>query len=158
MVYNFVISYQSYKKNNKADALICKLNKRPIDNNDKRLEYQIKTLLPPEHFEHVVNLQPIEVKNKNSLRAQTPNYHITSEEKDHKKLHANPQSPTTSAKYRLSVSKFLTLPEKVKYANQTDDLCTQICAYLKVLSKNTSIIQLDSCRINDGLLIIKNCL
>ena len=37
--YNFIISYQSGKKNNKADALTWKTNKRPVDDDDKRLEH-----------------------------------------------------------------------------------------------------------------------
>lgn len=39
--YNFIINYQSSKKNNKIDALTCKLNKRPIDNKNERLEHRI---------------------------------------------------------------------------------------------------------------------
>ena len=53
--FNFVISYQSGKKNDKADALTRKPNERP-HGNDKRLEHCMRTLLPPERVE----LQPIE--------------------------------------------------------------------------------------------------
>ena len=38
--YNFVISYQSGKKNKKADALTQKPNKRPVDGKDNRLEHR----------------------------------------------------------------------------------------------------------------------
>ena len=69
--YNFIISYQSGKKNKKADALTRKPNKRPINENNERLEHCMQTLLPPERFEHVVNLQPIEVKDKNSPNDDT---------------------------------------------------------------------------------------
>ena len=40
---------------------------------DKQLKYCMQMLLPPEHFEHVVNLQPIEVEDEN-----LPNDNITS--------------------------------------------------------------------------------
>ena len=60
--YNFIISYQSGKKNEKADALTRKPNKRPVEGNE-RLEHRMQTLLPPKRFEHVVNLEPIEVES-----------------------------------------------------------------------------------------------
>ena len=71
--YNFIISYQSGKKNEKADALTRKPNEQPINKNDERLEHRMQTLLPPERFEHVVNLEPIEVENGSS-----PNENIAS--------------------------------------------------------------------------------
>ena len=37
--YNFVISYQSGKKNDKANTLIWTPNKWPINSDDKKLEY-----------------------------------------------------------------------------------------------------------------------
>ena len=39
--YNFVISYQNGKRNEKADALICKPNERLVDESDERLEHCI---------------------------------------------------------------------------------------------------------------------
>ena len=39
--YNFIISYQSGKKNDKADAFTCKLNKCPVNDNDKKLTHQM---------------------------------------------------------------------------------------------------------------------
>ena len=95
----------------------------------------MQTLLPPERFEHVVNLQPIEVEN--SLSTGTPNNDITSVV-DHAEPHAEPS----------------TLPDEIKDANQMDNLCTQICAYLEAPNeKKKPTIQLDSCRVNDSLLI-----
>ena len=70
--YNFIISYQSGKKNKKADALTRKPNKRPISKNNEKLEYCMQTLLLPEHFKHVVNLKP------NKIRKNSPNDNITS--------------------------------------------------------------------------------
>ena len=37
--YNFIISYQSGKKNEKVDALIKKLNERPISEDNERLKH-----------------------------------------------------------------------------------------------------------------------
>ena len=39
--YNFVISYQNGKKNEKTDALICKPNECLVDSNDKKLEHRM---------------------------------------------------------------------------------------------------------------------
>ena len=61
----------------------------------------MQMLLLLKRFEHVVNLQPIE-KNAEPRR----------------------KLPGTSAKHRPDVSKLSTLPEKIKKANQTDNLCT----------------------------------
>ena len=93
----------------------------------------------------MVNLQPIEVKNKNLTSVAEP--------------HTEPQTPTTSAEHRPGVSKFLTLPKEVKDANQADDLCTQICAYLKAPSKREKLtVYVNSCKVSNSLLMKKNCL
>ena len=39
--YNFIISYQSGKKKEKADALIWKPNECPADGNDKKLKHRM---------------------------------------------------------------------------------------------------------------------
>ena len=44
--FNFVISYQSGKKNDKADALTRKPNEQPTDNEDKRCKHSVCVLLP----------------------------------------------------------------------------------------------------------------
>ena len=132
--YNFIISYQSGKKNEKADALTKKPNERPVDG-DKQLEHRMQTLLPAERFEHAVEhvaeLQPIEVENKNS-----PNEDITSV--------VDPAKPQESS----------TLPEEIQDANRADELCIQICAYLKSPSERARpATHLNSCRISNGLLM-----
>ena len=119
-------------------------------------------LLPSKHFEHVIKLQSIEDKNKNSLSAKTPNKDIISAV-DPTKLYAEPhgkfQSSTTSVKHRSNVSELSTLPEKIKKANQTDDLCTEIYAYIEAFNKKKKLTaHLNSCRINNSLLIKENCL
>ena len=130
--YNFIISYQSGKKNKKADALTRKPNERPINEDDERLEHRMQTLLPPERFKHVVNLQPIEVENENS-----PNEDITSA--------ADPAEPHEDCS---------TLPEKIMEANRADELCIQIRAYLEAPSEQAKpTVHLNSCRISNGLLM-----
>ena len=133
--YNFVISYQSGKKNKKADALTCKLNERSVEG-DKQLEHRMQTLLPAERFEHVIEhvaeLQPIEVDNKNS-----PTEGITSA--------ADPAKPHEDRS---------TLPEEITDANRKDELCSQIRAYLEALSKRARpTTHLNSCRVSNSLLI-----
>ena len=78
--YNFIINNQNGKKNDKANALTCKPNERFVDGSDKKLKHCMQMLLPPEHFKHAVNLQPIE---------------------EEAEPHAEPQTPTTSAEHRL---------------------------------------------------------
>ena len=94
----------------------------------------MQTLLPPEQFEHAVNLQPIE---------------------EDAEPHGEPHSPTTSAEeHRPQFNRIPMLPEEVKEANQTDGLYTQICAYLGAPSKRKKpTIQLNRCRVNNGLLM-----
>ena len=48
--YNFVISYQSNKKNNKADILTCKPNERSAGDDNKRLKHYMQILLPSKYF------------------------------------------------------------------------------------------------------------
>ena len=45
--FNFVISYQSGKKNDKADALTRKPNKRLTEDKDKQQQHCMRVLLPP---------------------------------------------------------------------------------------------------------------
>lgn len=54
--FNFVISYQSGKKNDKADALMQKPKDCPTDKEDKRLEHHMRMLLSPKYFEQSVEL------------------------------------------------------------------------------------------------------
>ena len=75
----------------------------------------MQTLLSLEHFKHAVNLQSIEVKNRNPLDATTLI--------DLAERHAEPQTLTTSIEHRPGISKFLTFPDKIKEANQMDNQC-----------------------------------
>ena len=44
--FNFIISYQSGKKNDKADTFIRKPNEWSIDDEDKRRKHSVHVLLP----------------------------------------------------------------------------------------------------------------
>ena len=46
--FNFIVSYQTGKKNNKADALTRKLKRRLINNKNEWQEHRMQTLLPSE--------------------------------------------------------------------------------------------------------------
>ena len=98
----------------------------------------MQTLLPPERFKHetkhVVNLEPIKVKN-------SPNEDYITSVVDPAEPHGYPS----------------TLPEEIKEANKTDELCIQICKYFKALSKQKRpTTNLNGCRINNGLLMKSN--
>ena len=58
--FNFVINYQTGKKNDKVNVLIRKPNKRPTENKDKRRQYCMHVLLPPNWIDHEAELQSIE--------------------------------------------------------------------------------------------------
>ena len=58
--FNFKVTYQTGKKNDKADALTRKPNERPISNQGDQQEHRMQVLLPPERIE----IQPIEITNK----------------------------------------------------------------------------------------------
>ena len=135
--YNFIISYQSGKKNEKADALTRKPNERPISEDNERLEHRMQTLLPRERFEHAVNLEPMEVEN-------SPN-------EDHTTSAVDPAEPQTEPQV------ILTLPEEIIDANRADEQCIQIRAYLEAPSERARpATHLNSCRISDGLLMKEN--
>ena len=106
--YNFVISYQSGKKNKKANALTWKPNKQLVDTNNKKLEHHMQALLPLKYFEHVVNLQPIEVENKNPLDATT----LVDPAEPHKKPHG-----INAEEHGPELNRILMLPKEVKEAN-----------------------------------------
>lgn len=75
----------------------------------------MQILLPPEHFEHIVKLQPIEVENKNSLSAGVSNNNITSvvdPAKSYAKLYS-----INAEKYRLQLNSIPTLSEKIIETN-----------------------------------------
>ena len=63
--FNFVVTYQSGKKNDKADALTRKPNERPISDEDSRQEHRMRVLLPPGRIE----IQPIEITNEPDERS-----------------------------------------------------------------------------------------
>ena len=95
----------------------------------------MQTLLPLEHFEHAVNLEPIEVENRNS-----------------------PNGDTTSAVDSAEPhGDYSTLSEEVKSANRADELCVQICAYLETPSERARpTTHLNGCRVSNNLLMKKD--
>ena len=128
--YNFIISYQSGKKNEKANALTRKPNERPISEDNERLEHRMQTLLPAERFKHAVNLEPIEVE------IDSPKEDITSA--------ADPTEP----------QKFSTLPEEIRDTNRADELCSKIRAYVEAPNERAKpTTHMNSCRVSNGLLM-----
>ena len=129
--FNFVISYQSGKKNNKANALTRKPNKQPTDDENKRRKYSVRALLPPNRINYEAELQSID-KNLGKVWANSETVSDISEE--------------TS-----------TLPEWVTESNQNNELCNKICLYLanpKGLEK--SEVYLKGLRVENRLLIKEN--
>ena len=91
--FNFVVTYQTGKKNDKADALTRKPNERPISNEDDRQEHRMQVLLPPER----IKIQPIEIMNESNKKsvgsacnksAKANHDKLKEESEEHKKSHA----------------------------------------------------------------------
>ena len=103
--FNFVISYQSGKKNDKANALTQKPNERPTEDENKQRQHCIHMLLPLNQIDYEAKLQPIE----------------ESEEE-----HANQTVSNTDSDASDEMS---SLPEQVIEFNWNNKLCSKICSY-----------------------------
>ena len=155
--FNFVVTYQSGKKNDKADALTRKPNERPANEEDERQEHRMQVLLPSERVE----LQPIKVNEPHAEPHAKPkgvevdNDKAEEEAEELARSHAaephaeqlakpqaeNPEEkPTNYAEAkrheetkREEIDKkldLLTLSERMKESNQNDVLFTEIREYL----------------------------
>ena len=128
--FNFVISYQSGKKNDKADVLTQKPNKRPTEDEDKWHQHSVRVLLSPNWINHEAELQPIKEDYANRTDSD-----IDSNASD----------------------KMSPLPEQVMESNWNNELYSKICLYLansKRLAK--SEVYLKSLRVENGLLMKEN--
>ena len=139
--FNFVISYQSGKKNDKTDALTRKLNKQPTNDEDKRYKHSIRMLLQLNQIDHETELQPID--------------------KDHGKDHSKVPSKVRADSEAVSdvSEETSTLPEQVTEFNQNNEVCNKICSYLanpKRLEKLEAYLK--SLKVENGLLIKRNWL
>ena len=101
--FNFVISYQSGKKNNKADALTRKPNKWLTNDEDERHKHSVYVLLPLNQIDYEAELQPIN--------------------KDLGKVWANSEV-VSDASEEMSI-----LSEQVTESNWSNKLCNKICSY-----------------------------
>ena len=66
--FNFVVTYQTGKKNDKADALTRRPNEQSASEEDEQQEHRMQMLLPPERIE----IQLIEVTNKPKVTPAEP--------------------------------------------------------------------------------------
>ena len=122
--FNFVVIYQTGKKNDKANALTRRPNKRPISNEDERQEHRMQVLLPPDRIE----IQLIEVTNETGKEAKVFVRSHSAEP------HAEPQPEHKESVETKDLEEGLvelpTLPDQVKESNQNNSLFTKICEYL----------------------------
>ena len=151
--FNFKVMYQTGKKNDKADALTRKLNKRPANEEDEQQKYRMQVLLPPE----CINIQPIEVtdepedKGVEAERADEEEINKPRTEPERPRV-AEPPAEPQPAEEKVEDENALaeklakshaaelhikpeeatgkTLPERVKKLNQNNVLFTEICEYL----------------------------
>ena len=133
--FNFVISYQSGKKNNKADALTRKPNKRPTNDENEQCKYSVCVLLPPNQIDHEAELQPID--------------------EDHSKVSGKVWADSEAISDANEETS--TLPEQVTESNQNNKLCNKIRSYFanqKGLEKPE--VYLKGLRVENGLLMKGN--
>lgn len=64
--FNFMVKYQSSKKNNKADALTRMPNKQPTGNDNKSRKYQMQMLLPPD----CIDMQLTKITNQHKEESE----------------------------------------------------------------------------------------
>ena len=129
--FNFVISYQSGKKNDKVDTLTRKLNKRPTENKNKQQKHCMHVLLPPNWINQLAELQPIEEsEGDNQINFDTD----------------------SNASDKTSL-----LPEQVIESNWHNKLYSKICLYLANLKRlDKSKVYLKGPRVKNGLLMKEN--
>ena len=128
--FNFVISYQNGKKNDKANALIRKSNKQPTNDENKWRKHSVRMLLPPNQINHEAELQSIEEDHANQTNSNT-DFDVNDK-----------TSP---------------LPERVIEFNWVNKLCSEIRSYLanpKRLDKPDAYLK--GLRVENGLLMKGN--
>ena len=136
-----MISYQSSKKNNKADAVTRKPNKRPTNNEDKQHKHSVRVLLPPNQIDHEAELQPID-EDFSKVSDKVPG-----------EVWANSEA-ISDASEEMS-----TLLKQVMESNQNNKFCNKICAYFansKGLEKLEAYLK--DLRVENGLLMKGNWL
>ena len=137
--FNFVISYQSGKKNNKADVLMRKPNEQPTDDEDEGCKHSIRVLLPSNRVDHEAKLQPIE----------------ENDDKDHTdRIKSEADSDVSE---EPASEEPLTLPEQIVKFNRNNKLCSKICLYLadpKGLDRPEAYLK--SLRVENKLLMKRN--
>ena len=129
--FNFVISYQSGKKNNKADALTRKSNKQLTDNENKQRKHSVRVLLPPNRIDYEAELQPIE--------------------ENHEKIWADSKTISNASE------KTSTLLERVTEFTQNNKLCNEICSYFANPKRLAKLeIYLKGLRVEERVLMKKH--
>ena len=147
--FNFKVTYQTGKKNEKADALTRKPNNRLISDED--YEHRMQVLLPPERIE----IQPIEITNESDKRSvearpkegtkttrdesvEAKHEEPEEEAKELGRSHAEEPHAEPQPEHERSVETedsdeeldLPTLPEQVKESNRNDVLFNEIREYL----------------------------
>ena len=129
--FNFKVTYQIGKKNDKADALTRKPNKRPANEENERQKHRLQVLLPPERVE----LQPIKVSEPRNEPPNEPQPAKKSEKAEElRRSHAAEPHAEQSTEPEKENDEDLedepTLPDRVKEANRNNVLFMEVREYL----------------------------
>ena len=158
--FNFVVTYQTKKKNNKADALTRKPHERPVDDKNNWQEHRMQMLLLSKRIE----MQPIEVTDQHKNveaehKENEPHVELHTEHKETgtKKITDNSEKVTYDSKkvtHELPI-----LLDWVKELNQENKLFTKVCEYLANLAgQNRLCVYLWGSKVNNSLLYKENTL
>ena len=139
-----MISYQSGKKNDKADALTRKPNEQLMDDKDEQCKHIIRVILPPSLIEQSVEMQPIEenpADHKCNLLIGENSDCLTNKEIASEETFTKPSESTVL--------------EQIIDVNQKDEFFTQICTYLENSTEEPKPedVRLTGCGVKDGLLM-----
>ena len=120
--FNFVVTYQSRKKNDKANALTKRPNERPMNDEDERQKHRMQVLLLPER----IKIQPIEVSEPQNEPSNEPQHAEEEAEElgrshaaeSHAKPEAKPENSTKATRNESMEAKHEEPEEETKEAEE----------------------------------------
>ena len=123
--FNFVVTYQTGKKNDKADALTRKPNERPANEEDKRQKHKMQVLLPPERIE----IQPIEVEHEKEAE-ELGRSHLAEPPAEPPAKPQPAEGSVEDEEIDEELDDLPTLPDRVRESNRTNVLFSEVREYL----------------------------
>ena len=150
--FNFIVTYQTGKRNDKTDTLTKKPNKQPANKKDEQQKHWMQVLLLPKR----IKIQPIKVNNefKSKHKVEPPAEPLAEPSTE---PHAENEESVETKNLDWELTKLPTLPEQMKELNQSNALFTEVRKYLANLRKhNRPNVYLRGSQAKNGLLYKNN--